>query len=62
MTTMEMILVLLTTPLIATLCYGTWRFHVDPDGSKPIVGRKLPSLRKKQDSVDRDYPTGAKVA
>lgn len=46
MTLMEVALVLLTSPLIATLCYGTWRFHIDPDGSKPVVGKKSPKVLK----------------
>lgn len=58
MTLMEVILVLLTSPLIATLCYGTWRFHVDPDGSMPVVGQRSAKSKERPAGSPATSPAG----
>lgn len=48
MTLFELIVVLLGSPLIIVLCYGAYRFHVDPDGTAPVFNGKSEKIRRKQ--------------
>ncbi len=45
MTLFELVVVLLASPLIVVLCYGAFRFHVDPDGTTPVFTGKPGTIR-----------------
>ena len=45
MTFFELVVVLLASPLIVVLCYGAYRFHVDPDGTAPVFRAKPGRIR-----------------
>ena len=37
MSAVDFAIILLTSPLIGTLLYGTYRFYSDPDGEKSTI-------------------------
>lgn len=45
MTFMEFLVVLLASPLVVTLLYGSYRFHTDPDGERPVNAPLRPRLK-----------------
>lgn len=60
-TLMEMLVVLLASPLVATLIYGSYRFHTDPDGAEAFSApiRRRPNKDTKDVQPQRSLSTAA---